>query len=158
MNMPPVNFGTKLCTGPAHPGPTRLPLDAEHWHFHRSGPRAGEPLSRCKLCRHWEEVADPTAPRGLVPAVTVRWLARELVERCGSAEQAAVRSGVTAPALRALVGYQTRDVQKRTVARILVALAEQRKSDRRNGNSERFQAARRAQAEREERITRLSGY
>ena len=138
----------KVCTGPAHAGPTRIPLDAEHWYFHRSCPRAGEPTSRCRLCANWARLVAKGGPHGLVPADQVRGFALELVERCGSASEAARRHGIAATVLRGLVAAEYPSVQRRTVEALLRALGEQRKDDRRNGSSERFLAARREQAKR----------
>jgi hypothetical protein len=148
---------TKVCQGPAHPGPTRLPLTAEHWNFYRSGPRAGTPIGRCRLCHHWNALVVKSGPHGLVDAKPVLPFVVELVERCGNPEKVYAAHGLHAETLRSIIAGQ-RSVRKRTVARLLLALSEQRKYDRRNGASERFVKARREQGLREERALRLAGY
>lgn len=149
---------TKVCTGPAHPGPTRVPVTKEHWNFHRSGPDAGKPTSRCKLCTNWAKLVTKEGAHGLVERQDVLVFLNELIERCGSVEQVQTRHGLNANGLRAFLSNPDARMQKRTLARVLVALGEQRKLDRRNGTSPRFHAARRAQADREGRLERLIGY
>lgn len=149
---------TKLCTGPAHAGPTLVPLDEQHWHFHRSGSNAGQPVARCKLCANWAKLVTKDGQHGLVDAGRLRQFARELVDRCDGFEPAERAHGVAASTLRAIVGGESTRVQKRVAARLLLALSEQRKQDRRNGTSARFLAARRRQVMIEERQQRLVGY
>lgn len=150
-------LATKLCTGPSHGSPTRLPLDAEHWHFNRTGPRAGQPLARCRLCRHHERLSRDGV-HGLVPATQVRAWVAELGLRCESVHAAAAKHSLPQTTLYRALTQKGVKVTKRTAARILIALGEQRKEDRRNGASPRFNAARRAQAIQEERMNRLAGY
>lgn len=155
---------TKVCNGPAHPGPTRLPLTAEHWSFHGAGAWAtkagmvGKPLSRCRLCRSWDRLVERDVPHGLVPAVKVEPFLRELVERCGTAPVVTERHGISGSTVDRVLNHRIGSVKAKTAARLLLALSEQRKYDRRNGSSPRFVAARRAQGRREERLERLAGY
>lgn len=148
---------TKVCTGPAHPGPTELPLTETYWYFHGDH-HPGNARYRCKLCYGWEKLVDKEAPRGLVEASSVVPFARELVERCGTIKAASRAHDLQYETLRALLAGERAKLKKQTVARYLLALGEQRKYDRRNGLSERFHEARRAQGEREARLERLAGY
>lgn len=148
------NEPTKVCSGPAHHGPALLPLTERHWQFYRSGARAGRPLSRCKLCRHWNVLVQKDGPHGLVEAKSVVPLAVELLDRCGSAYRVEQSHGVNEATLRAIVDGRTQLVRKRTAQQIILGLSEQRKYDRRNGASARFMEARRRQAIIEERLER----
>lgn len=153
-----MNGPTKVCTGPAHHGPTRIPLDAAHWYFHRSGRYAGQPTSRCKLCTNWRKLVGKEGPHGLASARTLRPLAKELVDRCGSLDKVGIMHGIGRSTLAPIVRGEQEQVQKKTAARILLALSEQRKYDRRNGATPRFLAARKAQAAIEERMERTGQY
>lgn len=147
------NVPSKVCTGPAHAQPTRLPLTETHWHFNRSGPRAGQALPRCKLCRHWMRMTHT-----LVPMQTLKPYAIELTERCGSYYAAERVHGISDTTLRKIAQGGKSRVQVDTAQRLLMALGEQRKLDRRNGTSTRFLAARKAQALSELRMRELTGY
>lgn len=155
---------TKVCTGPAHPGPTRLPLDARHWYFHGASKWAigagmvGKPISRCRLCGSWSRLVERDVPHGLVPVPKIEPFVRELVERCGSTAQVVRVHGFNRTTIDRVLRHEIESVKAKTAARVLVALGEQRKIDRRNGTSERFVKARREQAQREERLDRLAGY
>lgn len=145
----------KICAGPAHAGPTYVPLDEEHWHFNRSGPRAGTALGRCKLCRRLERL---DRQHGLVPTAEVLpWLV-ELVRRCDGVRGVSRVHEIPETTLYTVLERKHEKVHKRTAARVLVALAEQRKLDRRNGLSPRFLAIKKEQARHEERMSRLTGY
>jgi len=154
----PINFGTRVCNGPAHHGPARLPLTETYWAFYRSGPRAGKPIARCKLCRNWQTLVVKPGPHGRVDLDHVYPIARELLERCGSAKEVERRHGIPAAVISKVVARTQKGVYARTAGRLIVALGEQRKYDRRNGASARFVAARRAQGQLEERLERLAGY
>ena len=146
---------SKVCTGPAHPSPALLPLTPEYWYFHRSGDRSGRPTNRCRLCTNWNKLIGKDGPHGLTPVTkTLRQLTKELADRCGSYGAVFRLHGVREETIRLIVIGHTERIQKRTAARILQALSEQRKYDRRNGSSERFNEARRAQARIEERLQR----
>lgn len=149
----------KTCTGPAHAGPTRLPLSAEHWNFHRTGAQAGQPVARCKLCNNWTKLIGKDGPHGYVEVNdTLRAYAKELGLRCGGYWSLRAAHELRPETIRTIAeGGKTR-VQKKTVVRILVALGEQRKIDRRNGTSPSFIAAKRAQAANEQRMNLLAGY
>lgn len=155
---------TKVCTGPSHPGPTRLPLTSEHWYFHGESPWAisagmvGKPLSRCRLCRAWVRCVDRASPHGLVSARKIERYVRELVERCGTADAVTAQHGISGNTIDRVLNRRIEAVKAKTATRVLLALSEQRKYDRRNGLSERFLAARRAQGRLDERLTRLAGY
>ena len=145
----------KLCKGPAHANPVWLPLDHEHWSFHLSGRRAGKPFTHCKLCRRLESI---DRWHGLVPAAEVLpWLS-ELISRCDGVLGVHATHGIAKTTLYKLASGEHSRVQKRTAQRILSALAEQRKFDRRNGLSPRFLAIKKEQARHEERMSRLTGY
>lgn len=152
-----VAVETKVCTGPAHGNATRLPLDADHWYYHRSGPRTGLPLARCRLCSNWEKLVEKGSPQGLVPIAKVYPLAAELVDRCGSTYAVWRAHGITESAIRAIVARSYAGVQRRMVRQLLLALAEQRKIDRRNGSSPRFLAAKQEQAKRFDALDRAHG-
>ena|SRR5215831_2426631 len=148
----------KVCTGPAHAGPTRLPVDEENWYFHRSGPRAGQPTTRCKLCVNWSKLVNKDGPHGFVRVTPkIRSLAKELADRCDGYPAVERLHGIRGETLRVVVAGEQSRLQKKTVARLLSALAEQRKEDRRNGTSERFNKARKIQAAKEERLLRMDG-
>lgn len=146
----------KLCTGPSHPQPTRLPLD--HFYVHRTGTKAGELTARCKLCHNWRKLVGKDGPHGYVTVNDeLRAYTKELVERCGE-WYGPRQHGLRPETLHGVVTGKQRRVQKKTALRILTALGEQRKTDRRNGASPRFVEAKRAQVDRAERIERLAGY
>lgn len=148
----------KLCTGPSHEQPTRLPLDEQHFYFHRTGPNAGEPTSRCRVCHNWRKLGGKDGPHGYVlVSDELRTYTRELIERCGP-WYGPRQHGLRPETLAAIVAGTHKRVQAKTALRILTALGEQRKTDRRNGASPRFVAAKRAQVDRAERIERLAGY
>ena len=149
---------TKVCTGPAHEQPTRLPLTAEHWYFHRSGVMEGKPLARCRLCVNWTKLIGKHGPHGWVPIGRVHAYGVELLDRCGSASRVEAVHGIHENTILAITRRSQPNVQRKTVARLLVALGEQRKLDRRNGVSKRFLDARKAQANHEARLSELSGY
>ncbi len=149
---------TKLCRGPAHPQPVRLPLTDQHWGFYRSGPRAGKAYGRCKLCRHWNRLKTKDGPHGLAPVGKLAPLAAELIDRCGSAERVERQHGLGASTVLAIAERRQQRVRLRTAQLLLLALAEQRRDDRLNGASERFRAAKLKQALLEERLGRLTGY
>lgn len=148
---------TKVCAGPAHPQPTRLPLTDAYWYFNRSGPHAGLP-QRCKLCAAWKRY-ERYGVHALVPVRSLRpWLV-ELRDRCGSAFEVERRYGIWASTVTQILNRdEAGRVQVRTAQRVLIALGEQRKLDRRNGTSARFLAARKAQALSELRMSQLTGY
>jgi len=133
-------------------------VDEEHWHYHRTGPKAGQPVARCRLCTNWAKLQTKTGPHGLVPAAKVRWLAKELVDRCDGCPGVERRHGIREETIRALVAGTQARVQKTTAQRILQALDQQRREDRRNGTTARFTKARHRQAALEERLMRLAGY
>jgi hypothetical protein len=153
-----VNVETKVCRGPAHAQPERVPLDEQHWHFYRSGERTGRPLSRCKLCRHWDVLQRKGGPHGYVETKLVLPHLTELVARTGNAARVEIAHGISARTVRMIVKGETKSTQKQTALRVLAALAEQRKLDRRNGTRAGFNAAIREQVLRSERIGRLAGY
>jgi hypothetical protein len=153
-----VTEPTKVCNGPAHAQPTRLPLGEQHWYYHRRGPQQGQPLDRCKLCANWSKLTRQNGPHGTVALADVQAYAQELLDRCGNYAAAFTAHGIRDNTLRPITRGEVARVQLRTVQRILAALGEQRRNDRRNGTSARFLAARRAQAWRDERIGRLVGY
>lgn len=148
----------KLCNGPSHHEPTWLPLDADHWYFHRSGKQAGKPFSHCKGCDGWPRMKHKGAPHGLVPKTLLLPYLCELIDRCGSKREVAVRYGIARSVqIKAFYGSNTM-VQKRTVQRTLSALAEQRRHDRLNGGtSERYRARRMREATRDKKIAEALG-
>jgi len=147
----------KVCTGPAHAQPTRIPLDEDHWPFHRSGPKAGEPTSRCKLCVNWTKLVTKDGSHGYIAASRVRALVRELVDRCGGVWAVERDHGLHATSLRSILDGETKRVQRRTVARVILALGEQRKIDRRNGTRRSFNRARVEQARIEAKAIETAG-
>lgn len=149
---------TKICTGPAHPQPTALPVDRQHWYFRKSGPKAGEPVSRCVLCINWRRLNDP-GMSGTVPCDKIRPFARELVDRYGSYNEAMRQTTISDVTLRSIMNKDYCTVQKRTALRVLQALEQKRREDRRDRKiSSKFLEARRKQANIEERLQRSVGY
>jgi len=147
----------KLCSGPAHAEPTRLPIDHQHWNFHKSGRYQGKPVSRCKACQNWAKLVHKDGPHGLTAAAAVLPYLKELLERCGSYDQMERRYRINETTTRDLLtGVQAR-VQKKTAQRILAALAEQRKLDR-NGHAmtDRYRSKLVANAVRDKKM--MDGY
>lgn len=145
---------TRRCSGPAHAEPVLLPLTEEHWYFHRSGPSKGKPVTPCRQCANWRKLLKPNGPHGYLPLDDVLPFLRELIERCGSLYQAKTRYHFAEDTLRqALLGNRS-SMQKKTVARILVALKTQRELDRRNGGSRSHRDAVRKRAGVEHMINR----
>jgi len=85
-------------------------------------------------------------------------LAKELIDRCDGCHNVELWHGIRGETIRVISTGEQKSVQKKTAARLLTALAEQRKEDRRNGLSARFLAARKQQIQREARLERLAGY
>src|SRR5262249_4188412 len=75
-----VHVTSKLCSGPAPPEPTRLPIDRQHWNFHQSGRYQGKPVARCKACQNWAKLVHKDGPHGLTAAATVLPYLKELLE------------------------------------------------------------------------------
>ena len=74
---------------------------------------------------------------GVVPLVSVQEHALELLERCGGFYIVERVHGINNTTLRPIVNGDHANVQLRTVQRVLAALVEQRKIDRRNGATHR---------------------
>jgi hypothetical protein len=83
---------------------------------------------------------------------------QELVARYGSVTKASEVSEISETAIRTILSRKRPRVQKKTVRLVVLALYEKRKIDRRNGSSEIFHEMKKAQAEKEEKMRRLSGY
>jgi|SRR5215831_7104651 len=148
----------KVCTGPAHSGPTRLPVTEEHWHFHRSGPKAGQPVARCKLCTNWTKLLKKDGPHGFVKVTPqLRLLTKELADRCDGHYAVERLHGIRGDTVLMIITGDKQQIQKKTATRLLSALSEQRKEDRRNGASARFNTAKKIQAAKEERLLRMDG-
>lgn len=134
MNLPLVVPATKLCRGPAHPAPTRLPLSK--FYVRRA---TGKPFGRCRICTLWPRLQIRDGAHGFIEVAKVETFARELVARCGSIAAASDLSTISTATLGNLTGsskaFRTRYARADTVARLLVALAAQRQADRRNGSS-----------------------
>ena len=146
---------TGLCTGPSHAEPVYLPLDNEYWYFHKSGASKGKPLTPCRACANWNKLVKKDGPHGLVTIGRPQFqLVAELLDRCGNAEAAGRKYGLRAETLRTLGrAREPVRVQKRTIQRILLALAEQRRHDRVNGGtSERYRSRRMREAVRDRLI------
>ena len=138
------------CTGPAHAQPIYLPVNENFWNFHRSGPKKGQPVARCKLCVNWTKLLDPSGPHGFATvSAELRQLATELVERCNnSAYRLRHQHGLRPETVKAIAAGTHTRIQKRTAAKILSALVEQRKIDRKHGVvSTEFQLATRKRSE-----------
>lgn len=158
VGMPDASFG-KLCTGPAHEEPVRLPVTEEYWYFHKTGKDAGKPIPRCRLCTNFNKLKNPNGDHGWVPAEKVYPLVQELVARCGgSMATAAEFASLGEDTIGRVIRHERPRVQKRTVRKVVLALYEKRKEDRRNGSNESFRKSKKAQADREDRLMRLSGY
>jgi len=145
---------TKRCNGPAHAEPVLLPLDGEHWYFHRTGSRVGSPVTPCRQCVNWSKLLKPEGPHGYVPIKDVLPYVRELVERCGSIYKTCRRHGFAEDTLRQALNGGHEQMQKKTIGRVLLALQEQRQFDRKNGTSSRFHEEVRRRAEAEKRRMR----
>jgi hypothetical protein len=135
-----------MCSGPSHAEPVTLPLDAEHWYFHRSGVSKGKPVTPCRQCMNWKKLIKREGPHGWVPVTMVAPYVHELVDRCGSIYRARLAHGFAEDTLRQVLLGNREKMQKRTAARVLVALREQRLHDRKNGTSKRFIAVARSRA------------
>jgi hypothetical protein len=148
---------TKVCYGPSHPTPATLPLDARHWYFRKSGRLAGRPLTHCRQCVNWDRNVDKHAPVGRVPTESVRSYAEELLARCGSFSRVQTAYDISHTTMRQIVSGLFETTNLHTAQRILAALAEQRRIDRRDGGSARFREMMRSIAERTERVERRQG-
>jgi len=94
---------------------------------------------------------------GLVPALPLAPLVRELVGRCGSTYRAWRYSGVSEPTLVSLSERQRPFVQRRTAEAVLRALVARRRDDRANGLHPAYLAHLRAVARVQERMERGDG-
>jgi hypothetical protein len=148
----------KLCSGPSHAEPTWVVLHPDYWNFYLSGHRAGKPLHHCKACRAWERMlAAQNSPHRLVARPEVLPWIEELIRRCDTVVGVERRHGIPVSTLWPLASGHRLSMQRRTAARILSALAEQRKTDRRNGaTSDDYRSKRIAVAVREKKM--MEGY
>lgn len=136
-----------------------LPLTDEYWYFRKSGERAGQPYSTCKLCISFVDTQRNGEAGGLVECKKVLKFVQELTLRCGSTEKAARYAGVGVSTLYKIYHYEQCTIQRDTARKLIMALDERRREDRRNGVvSQQLIDQRHKQAKREERIERLSGY
>jgi len=149
----------KICTGPAHPVPVNLPLTEDNWYFHKTGPRKGRAVSRCKLCVNYNRLQAIDGQNGTVDCTKVFKFTEELVLRYGNASQAEGPSGVSANTLRIILKQEQCTIQKRTALKIITALDEKRRADRRSGTvNKKWRDAIRARALSEQRIEQTLGY
>lgn len=93
-----------------------------------------------------------------VDAAKLKPLVDELTLRCGSPERAAEYAGLGKSTFYRLRHRYNRDVNENTARLIVLALYQRRKEDRLNGASAQFMAAKKHQAQNEERLMRLEGY
>lgn len=152
------SFG-KLCTGPIHDNPVYLPVTEEFWYFHKTGPNKGKPVSRCRSCINADKLKNPHGDHGWVPTEKVFPLMKELVQRCdNNMSVAAEYAGLGEATVGGILKRHQARVQKQTVRKLVLALYEKRKEDRRNGSNESFRKSKREQAIREHNMLSLTGY
>lgn len=150
--VPPI-IPTKLCSGCNK----YLPLIEDNWLRRNTGQYAGNFYGPCKRCRLRKRVAHDD-DSGYIPVTKVYPLMKELLDRCGTWEATVEFSGINGSTITEILHKRRRNVQKRTVRTLILALYERRRLDRLNGSSKRFTEARRRQGELEERLNRLTGY
>lgn len=149
----------KVCRGPLHPDGKAFPVDVKYWYFRKSGPYAGHPMGPCRDCRDTRNRKIKNEPRGYVPMVKVQPLMRELVQRCdGVFNRASEASGINPRTVVMLYRGDRALVQKKTVRKLVLALARKRQEDRLNGGtSEHLRKVREHQARLEDRAMRMVG-
>ena len=149
----------KVCSGVLHPEGAVFPITDEHWYFRKSGEYAGHPYHPCRACRQEMLAIKKGVKRGYVPIAAIFPHLQELYLRLGkSARATAAYTGVSLPAIRAILAKKRRDVHKHTAQLILAALIRKRQEDRTNGNHAEFRKAKHYQARVEERLLELTGY
>jgi hypothetical protein len=142
----------KFCNGPAHGGEAvPLPLTEEYWFIRQKETgrhKAGEVRSPCRLCQ-----SIMGQKGGTVECRHVLKHVQELENRCGSLEQAAEFSNVGVTTLYRIARGGQCTLQRETAAKLIRALDEKRREDRRNGYVHpKFVAARQSQARIEDRM------
>lgn len=151
---------TKTCNGPTHKRPTPLPLSPRYWYFHKKGQRRGRPLSKCKACSN----AHKTYENGYIPCEKVLPLAQELLLRFGGNSYGALEatskySGIHRASLWRLLNNRYPKVRKATAHKIILALYNKRREDRKNRKlSPQFKQQILFQAKREQQLQDLMGY
>lgn len=137
-----------------------LEVTPENWFFRSATSKysPGKAYGPCRECRARKNTKHPDRPHGLVPIDKVYVLMRELRDRCGSVEEAAVASGINEETIRQVCNRKRPHVKKQTVRLMVLALYERRRMDRMNGSSERFLRAKKRQVQMEERMSELTGY
>lgn len=126
----------KLCSGEAHEEPEYLPASDKYFYIKKSGPTAGRPVARCRLCHNWDKLKNPTrgSLHGYVPVDKVRPFYIEAVNRVG-AEELSRRSGVSiGHILRVLTDRNKRFVEKATLRKIMLELVSMQRRDEYSAN------------------------
>lgn len=95
----------------------------------------------------------------LVDCKVVYPYTKELIERCGTAQRAAFYSGIAVSTMYRVMYQQHCTLQEETARKILLALIDKRREDRKQHTvSREFRVAKYHQARMEEQLERMVGY
>lgn len=147
---------SKVCTGPAHPNAVLLPLTEEYWYFRKidSGDnKAGTVKTPCRLCVSYQKYGPDG---GVVDCKPIRPFVQELFRRYNNRRDLTAEAiGISPQAITNILYNGQCTIQRATAKKIILALDNKRREDRRNGcvAPAFIHAMRQA-----ERIERLAGY
>lgn len=138
----------KRCTGSAHEEPVYLPATTKYFHTRKTGSRAGQFLSHCRLCENWHKLKSPGSDRGLVEVRLVRHFYEEAVNRVGRAELER-RTGIAIFAINEVLNGTAKNVRKANLKKVLLELISMRRKNEYHDNAQlRHQEKRRAKKRR----------
>jgi hypothetical protein len=117
---------TKICYGPLHPAPTRLPLTNRYWYFNKVGRDKGKPLRRCIGCVNFSKRKNNNSVFGTLPVESIAPLVTELVSYYKTPGAAAAFTGVSETTLRSLLEGRHSRCQARVALKIIEAVRHKR--------------------------------
>lgn len=116
----------KICTGPAHESPQYLPATEKYFYVRKSEDRAGELVSRCRLCMNWAKIKSPGSERGWLPVRDVLPFYVEAVNRVGLAELSR-RTGLNSTTILSVLLKRSKYVQRAKFKLVLLELISMRR-------------------------------
>ena len=117
----------KRCTGPAHEEPEYLPATEKYFHVRRTT-RAGELVSRCRLCVNWAKIKSPGSHHGWVEVRDVLHFYTEAVNRVGM-QELSNRTGLSMSGLANVLYLRQRYVQKANLRKVMLELISMRRKN-----------------------------
>lgn len=117
-----------ICYGVSHPEPTWLPATEKYFYVIKSGERAGQLFSRCRVCELWSKVKVPNTVHGLVPAEEARPYYIEAANRIGMAELAR-RTGLNLDGLSQVIRGRRQNVRAGNFRLVMLEVVSIRRKD-----------------------------